>query len=285
MAPLVWLITGCTSGFGEEFVHQIISRGDKVIATGRTLSKLESLKETGADILQLDVTNSQQSLNETIAKAIAIHGRIDVLVNNAAFIQAGTLEDLEYDDWLAEFNTNVFGVIKVTRALLPHFRVRRSATMVFISSRSGWCGDPFVSAYAGSKFALEGIVEALHLETEPLGIRTLLIEPGRFRTKLLSTGNMVPRYSKIPDYEQASKDFFAGLAQEDMNQPGDTSKGVGIIVDLVRKEGVAQGRTVPWRLPLGTDCYETIKGKCEETLEVLAEWEKVITSTDYPSGQ
>ncbi|KAF2024069.1 NAD(P)-binding protein [Setomelanomma holmii] len=246
MTPLVWLITGCTSGFGKHFVHQILARGDKVIATG-------------VDVLQLDVTDTQQSLDATMAKTIGIHGRIDVLVNNAAFIQAGAVEDLEHEDWLAEFDTNVFGVIKVTKALLPHFRTRKAGTMVFISSRSGWVGDPFVPAYLGSKFALEGIVESLRPDTSPLGICTMLIEPGRFQTKLLSSRNMVPRYSTIPDYGQASKDFFAGLAKEDMNQPGVTAKGASIILNLVRKEGVAEERDVPWRLLIGTDCYEGIK--------------------------
>ncbi|KAF2475123.1 NAD(P)-binding protein [Lindgomyces ingoldianus] len=283
MAPLVWLITGCTSGFGSLMVQQILSRGDKVIATGRTLSKLSSLQESGAAVLQLDVTDSQQSLNATIVKAIAIYGRIDVLVNNAAYIQTGAWEDLEYGEWLAEFDANVLGVIKVTRAVLPHLRERKAGTIVFLSSRSGWYGDAFCSAYSGSKFALEGIVEGLRWETEQFGIKTLMIEPGRFRTKFLSPGNLRTKQSHIPDYEEASRNFIAYLAQnEDGKQPGDPLKAVEIILDLVRKEGVAEGKEVPFRLPLGRDCYETIKEKCEETLKLLKEWEGVCTSTDLP---
>ena len=156
MTQLVWLITGCSSGFGEQFVRGILSRGDLVIATARKLEKLQHLKQAGASILQLDITDNQQSIRNTIAKAISVYGRVDVLVNNAAYIAIGVWEDLEYEDWLAQFDTNVFGTIKVTRALLPHFRQRQSGAMVFVSSLSGWIGHSGCSAYAGSKFALEG---------------------------------------------------------------------------------------------------------------------------------
>lgn len=172
MTQLVWLVTGCSSGFGEQFVHGILARGDKVIATARKLEKITHLEKAGAAILQLDITNSQQSIRETMSEALSIYGGIDVLVNNAAFASMGTWEDLEYvvsnipwgptdlvarlEDFIAQFDTNVFGTIRVTRALLPHFRQRRSGTAVFIGSLSGWIGHPAVGAYAGSKFALEG---------------------------------------------------------------------------------------------------------------------------------
>ena len=153
--------------------------------------------------------------------------------------------------------------------------------MVFISSRSGWYGDAFVSAYSGSKFALEGLVEGLRWELEPLGVKTILIEPGRFRTKLLSTGNLKVVPSEIPDYAETSRAFIKQLAEEDQNQPGDAEKGVRVIVDLVKKEGCAESGNVPFRLPLGTDCFDTIKEKCEETLKLLEKWEPVCKSTDF----
>jgi len=174
--------------------------------------------------------------------------------------------------------------------------------MVFIGSLSGWIGHPGVSAYAGSKFALEGslpslnvilsnlsltmaweigIVEGLWRETIPLGIKTLLFEPGRFRTKLLSSGNMKATASIIPEYEEFSKSLLGELAKEDQTQPGDPVKLVEIILDVVRQEGIAEGRDIPFRLPLGTDCYNDIKAKCEETLKLLKEWESTIRSTDH----
>jgi NAD(P)-dependent dehydrogenase (short-subunit alcohol dehydrogenase family) len=178
MSQLVWLVTGCSSGFGEQFVHSILARGDKVIATSRTLSKIAHLEQSGAAILQLDITDPQQTIRDTISKAITIYGRIDVLINNASYVSIGTWEDLEPEDFVAQFDTNVFGTIKVTRALLPHFRSRRTGILVFIGSLSGWIDHPGVSAYGGSKFALEGIVEGLSRETAHLGIQSLLVEPG-----------------------------------------------------------------------------------------------------------
>ncbi|RHZ62453.1 SDR family oxidoreductase [Aspergillus thermomutatus] len=281
MSPLVWLVTGCSSGFGRVFVEQILSRGDCVIATARRVESIEDLRSNRVAVLQLDVTSDQETLNETMAKAIAIYGHIDVLVNSAAYIAAGAWEDVSDEEFRANFETNVFGVLKVTKALLPHFRQRKSGTTVFISSRSGWCGDPFVGPYSGTKFALEGLVESLWRETEPLGLRTLLIEPGRFRTLLLSSANLKIAPSGIQDYACPSEDFKRMLAMEDRTQPGNVERGVSIILDLVRAEGVAAGKKIPFRLPLGTDCYESIKEKCEETLRLLDEWKDVINSTNH----
>ncbi|KAH8889612.1 NAD(P)-binding protein [Thozetella sp. PMI_491] len=281
MAQLVWLITGCSSGFGEVFVRQLLARGDLVVATARRLERIQHLQDAGAAVLQLDVTDNQQKIREVVSEAISIHGRIDVLVNNAGYIATGAWEDLEYEQFLAEFDTNVFGAIKVTRALLPHFRQAKAGTNVFISSRSGWIGDPFCSAYSGSKFALEGLVEGLWKETQQFGIKTLLVEPGRFRTKFLSDGNKKAIVSKIPDYTEGSKALLEILEREDLAQPGDPEKGITVIIDVVRGEGCAVGREIPFRLPLGADCYEAIKEKCQDTLKLLEEWQQIIRGTDY----
>ncbi|KAF5583634.1 Zn(II)Cys6 transcriptional activator [Fusarium pseudocircinatum] len=284
MAQLVWLVTGCSSGFGSEFVHQILSRGDKVIATARNSARIESLASQGAAVLELDVTDSQDGIDQIIAKAIAIYGRIDLLVNNAGFVAAGSWEDLSYNEFVSSFETNVFGPIKVTRAVLPHMRARKSGTMVFISSLSGWIGHQFTGAYAGSKFALEGklgVVESLHNETKSLGLRTLLMEPGRFRTPLLSTGHLQPKQSQIPDYESASETHHNHLHGGDLKQPGNPEKFVKIVLDLVRQEGCAQGRTIPFRLPVGKDAVEEIEIKARDVLETMQEWDSIITETDY----
>lgn len=126
-----------------------------------------------------------------------------------------------------------------------------------------------------------GLVESLNRETEHLGIKTLIVAPGRFRTKLLSPGNLKTAESSISDYAESSIAFNAGLREEDRMQPGNPEKAVEIITDLVRHEGCAVGRDIPLRLPLGTDCYDTIKEQCEETLKILEEWKSVITSTEY----
>ncbi|OBS20356.1 hypothetical protein FPOA_06728 [Fusarium poae] len=281
MPELVWLVTGCSSGFGSEIVHQILSRGDKIIATARNSTRIEPLASQGAAVLELDVTDTQASIDQTIAKAISIYGRIDVLVNNAGFVAAGSWEDLSYEDFVSSFETNVFGPIKVTRAVLPHMRARKSGTMVFISSLSGWVGHQFTGAYAGSKFALEGVVESLHNETKSLGLRTLLMEPGRFRTPLLSTGHLQPKQSQIPDYESASKTHHGYLHGGDLAQPGNPEKFVKVVLDMVRGEGFAQGKHVPFRLPVGKDAVQEIGAKARDILDVMHEWDSVITETDY----
>lgn len=127
---------------------------------------------------------------------------------------------------------------------------------------------------------LKGLVESLSRETAHLGLKTLLIEPGRFRTKLLSSGNIKSVASSIPDYQEFSETLLSGLGNEDQNQPGDPVKLVEIILDLVRQEGAAANRDVPLRLPLGVDCFDEMKAKCEETLQLLENWENVIRSTN-----
>jgi hypothetical protein len=126
-----------------------------------------------------------------------------------------------------------------------------------------------------------GMVESLYKETAHLGVKTLLIEPGRFRTKLLSPTNLKRKVSTISEYTELSAKLLEGLALENGNQPGNVEKLVEITIDLVKGEGIAKGKQVPFRLPLGSDCFNDIKAKCEETLQLLAEWEDVIKSTDY----
>jgi len=281
MPPLVWLITGCSSGFGSAFVSEILTRGDLVIATSRNVDKIAHLNQPGVDILQLDVNDTQESLDKTIAVAINIHGRIDVLINNAGCIVTGSWEDVKEQDLVAQFDTNVFGPVRVTRAVLPHMRARKQGALVFIGSRSGWYGDPFCGPYAGSKFALEGMVESLRWETASLGIRKLLVDPGRFRTGFLSsTGNLGIAEPRVEEYRETYEKFLGSLSAEDGQQPGDVVKGVQVIVDLVRIEGCAKDTEVPFRLLLGSDCYDTVREKCEETLKSLKEWEDTIQSTD-----
>ncbi|KAL8936334.1 MAG: hypothetical protein Q9216_004982, partial [Gyalolechia sp. 2 TL-2023] len=156
MAPLVWLVTGCSSGLGEQFVHAILARGDKVIATGRhASSRLSHLGHTGATILDLDVSVESELLGKTVEKALGVYGGIDVLVNNAGYMESCYIEDMTPEVLTRQFSTNLFGPINLTRLLLPHFRSKRSGTFVFIGSICGWRGDPSIGAYCASKFALE----------------------------------------------------------------------------------------------------------------------------------
>ena len=189
-------------------------------------------------------------------------------------------EDLEPEDIQKQFNTNVLGTMKVTQAMLPHFRTRKTGRIVFMSSLSGWIGHPGNAAYASSKFAIEGYAESLSAETAPLGIKTLLVEPGMFRTSLFASNNLQAKQSSIPEYADFSKGMLDYMSSQNGKQPGDPSKLVAIVLDLVRQEGKAGGREVPLRLPLGSDCTAAIRAKCEETLQVLDKWQDVCESTD-----
>lgn len=216
-----------------------------------------------------------------MASAVEAYGHIDVLVNNAGYVSTGLIEDLTSSDIQAQLDTNVLGTIKATQALLPHFRRRRSGTCVFISSLSGWVGHPGCAPYAMSKFAVEAFAESLQAETAAFGIKTLVIEPGRFRTSLLSSSaNLQTKTSAIPDYVDFSRAMNAGLAAEDGRQPGDPVKLAHVVLDLVREEGLAEGRKVPFRMLVGRDCVEGVRGKCEDVLGVVREWEGVWAGCD-----
>ncbi|KAK0763287.1 hypothetical protein N5P37_004274 [Trichoderma harzianum] len=279
MAPLVWLVTGCSSGFGRTFVTQILARGDRVIATARKLDSIRDLESAGAKTLQLDVTDDQQNLNKIAEQAIAVYGAVDVLVNNAGSSTGASWEEASVEEVRQQFETNVFGVFKVTKAFLPYFRERKDGKIVFFSSLVAWVGHPFGGAYSGSKFALEGLVESLWRETSPLGIKTMLVEPGLFRTSLGS--NAKYHEAQIAEYKPASQALLGMLAALGGKEPGDPEKGVSLILDFVRGEGSAAGREMPFRLPLGTDAYQGITGKCEETLSSLKEHKDLICSTDF----
>ncbi|CBF87502.1 hypothetical protein AN9378.2 [Aspergillus nidulans FGSC A4] len=280
--PLVWLITGTSSGFGHEFVTQLLSRGDKVIATARILSRISDLKQLGPDVvtLELDVTASQRELNDKAAEAIQVFGKVDVLVNNAGFVKFGFLEDLSEDDYIKQFKTNVFGPINVARAFLPHFRSQRSGTIVNIGSMSAWETYPGVGPYSASKAALRYATEALSQELGPTGIKTLLVEPGQFRTELLGPSNSVFVETKIPEYQDAANASFGAFRSAHSRQRGDPVKGVARIIDVVKGEGEAAGREWPGELVLGQDAIRVIKKKCDGMLRLLSDWEGFSSSTD-----
>ncbi|KAL2833692.1 hypothetical protein BDW59DRAFT_138078 [Aspergillus cavernicola] len=278
--PLIWLITGTSSGFGNEFVKQVLSRGDKVIATARNVAKISHLKELGAAVMALDVTSPQPELNAKAAEAISVYGQVDVLVNNAAFTQFGFLEDMNDENYVKQFNTNVFGTINTTRAFLPHLRSRKAGTIVTIGSMSAWETYPGVGAYSASKAALRYAMDALDQEVGSIGIKSLLVEPGQFRTELLSSQNSNYAETNIQEYQAVAQATFETFRGAHGNQRGDVQKGVARIIDVVRGENGAAGKKWPKELVLGPDAVAVIRKKCEETLKMLAEWEQFSTGTD-----
>ncbi|KAI9374204.1 hypothetical protein BJX61DRAFT_499557 [Aspergillus egyptiacus] len=278
---LVWLITGTSSGFGTEFAKQLISRGDKVIATARNQSNIAHLKDLGTEVMTLDITSPQSELNAKAAEEIALFGRVDVLVNNAGFAHFGFCEDMSNDDDVKQFNTNVFGTINTTREFLPHFRARKTGTIVNIGSLSAWASYPGLGAYAASKAALRHHTEALNQEVSSIGIRMMLVEPGQFRTEALSPTNSVFAEPYIEEYEALAQTTFGTFRKAHGNQRGDPQKGVARIIDVVKWENGAAGRPFPRELALGPDAVAGIRKKCEETLRMLKDWEEFSCSTDF----
>jgi len=286
-SSLVWLITGTSSGFGRHLALALLARGEKVIATARasSLARLQDLRDAGADTLELDVTSPLETLKDIADKAVAIHGRIDVVVNNAGYIAFGALEENTPEETYNQFNTNVFGPLNVSRAVLPHMRARKSGTIIFIGSIGGWRGGASFGLYIGTKHAIRGLAESLSMEVTPLGLRVLNIEPGYFRTEFLTPNHRAPMTGRISDYNAITSQGDAGLSGYNGKQPGDPEKFVKVMIDLVKSEGAAEGREVPVSLPLGSDALKVIGETCESTVKVLTGWKDVITSTDFPAGQ
>ncbi|KAJ3503282.1 hypothetical protein NLJ89_g8502 [Agrocybe chaxingu] len=284
MAPqLVWVITGTTTGLGRDLALEALNRGEKVIATGRarSIAKLAELQAKGADILELDVTSPLEDLHEVAKKAVGIHGRVDVLVNNAGYILVGAIEENTPQETLDQFNTNVFGALNVTRAFLPYMRERKAGTVVFIGSKSGWESTPYAGLYGATKWALRGISETLHDEISPFGLRSICIDFGSFRTSFLDGDQRAPKVARIPDYQGTSGPVEAAMQAYNGKQPGDPLQGVKIVVDVVKGEGSAAGKSFPCGLVLGTDSYNGARKASLDALQRLEEWKEVSFSTDF----
>ncbi|KAI1125034.1 hypothetical protein F5Y10DRAFT_14849 [Nemania abortiva] len=280
--PQTWLVTGCSSGFGELFVRQLCELGDNVIATGRNAkTKLAHLESTGAMIVDLDVSSPASEIEAKMSEVWDLYpGGIDVVVNNAGYILSGAIEELEPQELEDIMKTNFHGPMNITRSLLPRLRAKGSGALLYISSQAGWHADPGASGYCASKFALEGAVECLSHELAIFapGIKVLIVEPGYFRTRAFGNINHVPpRVADYAAFNAAVRDVEASIVG---NEPGDATKGVSIMIDLVKGTGVAEGKEIPLRVPLGTDGWSRIKAKCENMIKICDDWEQVAKSTD-----
>ncbi|HJP79463.1 MAG TPA: oxidoreductase [Pseudonocardiaceae bacterium] len=275
----VWLITGTSAGFGRHLAETLISRGERVVATARNAASIKDLAERAPEqvlTVRLDVTD-QASIREAVDAALAHFGRIDVLVNNAGHGLIGALEELSEAQLRAVLETNVFGVAAVTRAVLPTMRAQRGGHIVQLSSVGGVVGNPGHAAYATSKFALEGMSEALAGELAPLGIRVSIVEPGPFRTEF--AGRSMTFAEPIDDY----RDTPAGglrtrFRDQDGNQPNDPARAAEAIILLVDRADS------PLRLPLGPEAVTRIRAKLTAQLDDLAAWEEVSMNTRYETA-
>ncbi|KAK0731194.1 hypothetical protein B0H67DRAFT_549003 [Lasiosphaeris hirsuta] len=292
MSDMVWLITGASSGFGKAIALEALRRGHKVVATARNSAKLSDVKQAGAAIMDLDVTSDEETLTAKLAGANAIYGKITHVANAAGYLLEGTIEEASNKEVFDTFNTNVFGTFNIARASAPHLRAAaaaspgRSVALATFGSIGSWRSGPAVAHYCSTKWAVSGLTEGLREELAPFSIDVTVVEPGYVRTGFLSRdGGDEHRFQTARHLEDVYGEgteaaaHRAALQAYNRNQPGDVNKCASVIVDVLTKEGVGKGKEVPLRLVLGTDAYETIKGKCDDTLKLLADWEHVIKST------
>jgi NAD(P)-dependent dehydrogenase (short-subunit alcohol dehydrogenase family) len=279
-AGKVWLITGASTGFGRLLAEEVLKAGGRVIATARKIEQIADLAANYPEMARtfvLDVTNPKQI--EAVAQdAIAAFGRVDVLVNNAGYGIAGGIEEATEAEFLPVFETNVLGLIRVTRALLPQFRKQRSGHILNLSSIAGLVGQAGWGYYNTSKFAVEGFSEALAAEMAPLGVHVTIIEPGPFRTDFLGrSAALIERV--IPDYAESvgkTREYYHAMPGK---QPGDPLKAIHAMMDVV------ESPNPPLHLLLGALAYNRFKGKLEKLREEMAAYEKVSLGADFPQGQ
>jgi NAD(P)-dependent dehydrogenase (short-subunit alcohol dehydrogenase family) len=270
----VWLITGANSGFGRAITEAAVAAGDIVAATARNDSALGDLVAAHPDQVEarpLDVTDTA-AIEALVADVTGRHGRIDVLVNNAGRSHVGAAEETTDAELRSLFDVQVFGPAALIRAVLPHMRGRRSGTIVQMSSMGGQMSFAGFSAYSATKFALEGMSEALADEVRPLGIRVLIVEPGAFRTSLWgSTSASEP----IADYVATVGPTRDMVQTGDGSQPGDPAKAAGAILTAL------DSAEPPLRLPLGDDAVDAVLGHLDTVRAEISAWEKTARDTRF----
>lgn len=256
----VLLITGAGRGLGAVLAREALSAGHRVIATGRKPELVEQALGGAKEnllVLQLDITNPEEALT-VVEKAIQKFGHIDVLINNAGNFYAGYFEELTSEEIHAQFETNLFGAMNITRAVLPGMRARKQGHIMSISSIAGLVGQEFTVAYSASKFAVEGWMEALRYDLKPFGIHTTVIEPGYFRTELLEDASTIWPESRIADYAERTKSTVQAWKQVNGQQPGSPLKLARALLTIANQE------QPPFRFIAGADAIAMAKDKANE---------------------
>jgi len=262
-------ITGASAGFGRHFAEEALRLGYNVVATARRLDRLEALASQAPDrVLPLSVdVDRPDTIKAAVDAAVMRFGRIDVLINNAGYGVVGALEETPAEEWQAIFRTNLFGSVETTRALLPVMRSQRAGMIVNISSMGGQLSFAGFSAYSATKFALEGLSEALADEVRGMGIGVMIVEPGAFRTDF--AGGALRHMPVLNAYDETvgpSRDFAHNM---DATQPGDPVKAARAVFRAIASD------TPPLRLALGNDAVDGIRQHAEGVLKDLSDWEAV----------
>jgi NAD(P)-dependent dehydrogenase (short-subunit alcohol dehydrogenase family) len=272
----IWFITGASTGFGRLLAEQALAQGDQVVATARKPEQIADLEQQHPEtalVVALDVTE-ESSIEAAVDDAIQHFGRIDVLVNNAGYGLAGAIEEATEGEYMPVFETNVFGLIRVTRALLPHLRAQRSGHIVNLSSVGGLIGSPGWGYYNASKFAVEGFSEALAAEVAPLGIHVTIVEPGPFRTDFLGRSGVEAR-QRIPDYDATAGKTRQYFHDQAGKQPGDPAKAVAAIITAV------ESADPPRHLVLGKIAFDRMSARLDGWKLELEAWKQLTLGADF----
>jgi NAD(P)-dependent dehydrogenase (short-subunit alcohol dehydrogenase family) len=274
----VWLVTGTSSGFGHALAEAAVAAGDIVVATARSSASLQALAARHpdqVDPVELDVTD-RAAIATVVADVVRRHGRIDVLVNNAGRTHVGAVEETSDADLRSLFEVHFFGPAALLRAVLPHMRKRGSGAIVQVSSMGGQMSFAGFSAYSATKFALEGLSEALADEARAFGVKVLIVEPGAFRTGLFAAGS---QSAPGETYAESVGQTRAMIESGNGTQPGDPAKAAAAILKALDAE------QTPLRLPLGSDAVDAITAHLDSVRADLTAWEQIArdTALDQPA--
>jgi NAD(P)-dependent dehydrogenase (short-subunit alcohol dehydrogenase family) len=275
----VWFITGCSTGLGRALAEAVLQHGHRAVVTARNIAQIQDIVARypqSSLAAQLDVVNYSQ-IKLAVSAAEKTFGRIDVLVNNAGYGYLAAVEEGEEQKFRDMFETNFFGLAALIRRVLPGMRAREHGHIINISSVGGLLGNPGAGYYNASKFAVEGLSEALAKEVEPLGIRVTVVEPGPFRTdwagrSLKQVRNPIDAYAKTSGARRAQISGYSG------KQAGDPARAAQAIIH------VAESTTPPMNLVLGKDGLKRVRDKLDKFSESLRQWETVTVGADFPEG-
>lgn len=270
----IWLITGVSRGLGKALAQAVLDRGYTVIGTTRSGKADLKGDANSLHLFELELTDLAQ-IKQTVDAAYQLHGRLDVVVNNAGYGLLGALEEASDEEIKQVFDVNFFGVVHLLQAVLPYLRQQRSGHLVNVSSIAGLAPMAGSSLYAAAKCAVEGVSQALAQEVAPLGIQVTLVEPGAFRTDFLTDHSIRISQPQIADYQPTSGKAVQHLADINGKQLGDPALGAEAIIKAVESE------TPPLHLVLGSDALQRTHAKIQAMTTLLNDWEAVSKSTDF----
>ncbi|SFP17553.1 Short-chain dehydrogenase [Cohaesibacter marisflavi] len=274
-----WLITGCSSGLGKSFARAVLEAGFNAVVTARSVQALDEFVSQYPDravAAELDVTDKAQ-IESVVKLAEQRFGEIDVLLNNAGYGYRGAVEEGDDDEVAGLFATNFFGTVAMIKAVLPGMRARRSGTIVNLSSIAGRLAAPGSGYYSATKFAVEGMSDALRKELAPLGIRVIVVEPGAFRTDFAGR-SLQQAKANIEDYAETAGPRRKENDTTDGTQQGDPERGARALINIVGSSNP------PFRLLLGSDALRNARAELDAQVTELEAWKGVSVGTDFPDG-